>query len=83
MGSGGFVFGTKWAAHKGLSSGIQEFSQFFQRRYNQDVCLSDRMEFVNGWYILLVMSDILTISGTVMKIGIESKVRNCQGRNGR
>ncbi|XP_044278213.1 mucolipin-1 isoform X1 [Varanus komodoensis] len=50
-----------------------EFSQFFQRCYNQDICLSDRMEFVNGWYILLVVSDVLTVSGTIMKIGIESK----------
>ncbi|XP_034997106.1 mucolipin-1 [Zootoca vivipara] len=50
-----------------------EFSHFFKRRYNQEICLSDRMEFVNGWYILLVVSDILTVSGTIMKIGIESK----------
>lgn len=53
---------------------IQEFSQFFQHCYNQNICLSDRMEFLNGWYILLVVSDILTVSGTIMKIGIESKV---------
>ncbi|NXP44370.1 MCLN1 protein, partial [Heliornis fulica] len=50
-----------------------EFSRFFRRRYDQSVCLSDRMEFLNGWYILLVISDILTILGTIMKIGIESK----------
>ncbi|XP_061218233.1 mucolipin-1 [Neopsephotus bourkii] len=50
-----------------------EFSRFFQRRYNQSVCLSDRMEFLNGWYMLLVISDVLTVMGTVMKIGIESK----------
>ncbi|XP_074990323.1 mucolipin-1 isoform X2 [Calonectris borealis] len=51
----------------------EEFSRFFQRRYNQNVCLSDRMEFLNGWYILLVISDVLTVLGTIMKIGIESK----------
>ncbi|CAM5116855.1 unnamed protein product [Natator depressus] len=50
-----------------------ELGHFFQRRYNQDVSLSDRMEFVNGWYILLVVSDVLTVSGTIMKIRIESK----------
>ncbi|ETE59860.1 Mucolipin-1 [Ophiophagus hannah] len=50
-----------------------EFSRFFQQRYSQNICLSDRMEFLNGWYILLVVSDILTVSGTIMKIGIESK----------
>lgn len=32
------------------------------------------MEFLNGWYILLVISDVLTVLGTIMKIGIESKV---------
>ncbi|XP_009635322.2 mucolipin-1, partial [Egretta garzetta] len=51
----------------------QEFSRFFRHRYNQNVCLSDRMEFLNGWYILLVISDVLTVLGTIMKIGIESK----------
>ncbi|XP_035759295.1 mucolipin-1-like, partial [Egretta garzetta] len=50
-----------------------EFSRFFRHRYNQNVCLSDRMEFLNGWYILLVISDVLTVLGTIMKIGIESK----------
>ncbi|NXM75190.1 MCLN1 protein, partial [Serilophus lunatus] len=50
-----------------------EFSRFFWRRYSQSVSLSDRMEFLNGWYILLVISDVLTVLGTVMKIGIEAK----------
>ncbi|NXL90297.1 MCLN1 protein, partial [Alectura lathami] len=50
-----------------------EFGRFFQRRYKQSVRLSDRMEFLNGWYILLVVSDVLTVLGTIMKIGIESK----------
>jgi len=58
----------------------QEFSRFFQRRYSQSVCLSDRMEFLNGWYILLVISDVLTVLGTIMKIGIESKVRGGERR---
>ncbi|KAI6061494.1 Mucolipin-1 [Aix galericulata] len=57
----------------------QEFSRFFQRRYGQSVCLSDRMEFLNGWYILLVISDVLTVLGTIMKIGIESKVGGTGG----
>jgi hypothetical protein len=33
------------------------------------------MEFINGWYILLIISDVLTIIGSAIKIGIESKVR--------
>ncbi|XP_069823783.1 mucolipin-1 [Dendropsophus ebraccatus] len=50
-----------------------EFATFVQTRHSLTVSLSDRLEFVNGWYLLLIISDILTVSGTVMKIGIESK----------
>ncbi|KAK2514098.1 hypothetical protein Q9966_015916 [Columba livia] len=50
-----------------------EFCRFFRRRYDRGVGLGDRMEFLNGWYILLVISDVLTVLGTIMKIGIESK----------
>ncbi|KAM3927357.1 mucolipin-1 [Leptodactylus fuscus] len=50
-----------------------EFAKFVQSRHCLAVSLSDRMEFVNGWYLLLILSDFLTVSGTVMKIGIESK----------
>ncbi|XP_044138932.1 mucolipin-1 isoform X1 [Bufo gargarizans] len=50
-----------------------EFATFVQTRHSLVVSLSDRLEFINGWYLLLIISDILTLSGTVMKIGIESK----------
>ncbi|XP_068948943.1 mucolipin-1 isoform X4 [Petaurus breviceps papuanus] len=51
-----------------------EFARFLCRRQGHSLSLWERLEFVNGWYILLVASDILTISGTIMKIGIEAKV---------
>ncbi|XP_061627664.1 mucolipin-1-like [Phyllopteryx taeniolatus] len=51
----------------------QEFVQFFKENLNRKVCWADRLEFINGWYILLIVSDILTITGSVIKIGIESK----------
>ncbi|XP_008314972.1 mucolipin-1-like [Cynoglossus semilaevis] len=51
----------------------QEFVQYFKETLDRKVCWSDRMEFINGWYILLVISDILTITGTIIKVGIESK----------
>lgn len=38
------------------------------------ISLWERLEFVNGWYILLVISDVFIISGIIMKIGIEVKV---------
>lgn len=53
----------------------QEFVQFFRETLDRNVCWGDRLEFINGWYILLIISDILTITGSIIKIGIESKVR--------
>ncbi|XP_038945072.1 mucolipin-1 isoform X6 [Rattus norvegicus] len=50
-----------------------EFVVFMWRRRGREISLWERLEFVNGWYILLVTSDVLTISGTIMKIGIEAK----------
>ncbi|XP_069051795.1 mucolipin-1a [Lepisosteus oculatus] len=51
----------------------QEFARFFREQLGRGVCWEDRLEFVNGWYILLVISDILIIVGSCIKIGIESK----------
>lgn len=51
----------------------QEFVQFFRENLNRKVRWEDRMEFINGWYILLIISDIFTITGSIIKIGIESK----------
>ncbi|XP_072255840.1 mucolipin-1 isoform X2 [Pyxicephalus adspersus] len=50
-----------------------EFANFMRSRHALTVSVSERLEFVNGWYLLLIISDILTMSGTVLKIGIESK----------
>ncbi|XP_033823094.1 mucolipin-1a [Periophthalmus magnuspinnatus] len=51
----------------------QEFVQFFKECMDRKVCWSDRLEFINTWYILLIISDIFTLIGTFIKIGIESK----------
>lgn len=58
---------------------------FFKETLDRKVSWSDRLEFINGWYILLIISDILTITGSVIKIGIESKVGQpeIQGLNSR
>ncbi|XP_069548369.1 mucolipin-3-like [Brachyistius frenatus] len=50
-----------------------EFKVFFHAYYNKIVSWSDSMEFVNGWYILIILSDTLTIAGSVLKIGIQTK----------
>uniref|UniRef100_A0A671VZ12 Mucolipin TRP cation channel 1a n=1 Tax=Sparus aurata TaxID=8175 RepID=A0A671VZ12_SPAAU len=51
----------------------KEFVHFFKETLDRKVCWGDRLEFINGWYILLIISDILTIIGSIIKIGIESK----------
>ncbi|XP_071387334.1 mucolipin-1b isoform X2 [Centroberyx affinis] len=50
-----------------------EYVQFFKHRLGRHVSWGDRMEFINGWYILLIVSDLFTIIGSFIKIGIESK----------
>uniref|UniRef100_A0A8C4R0R2 Mucolipin TRP cation channel 3 n=1 Tax=Eptatretus burgeri TaxID=7764 RepID=A0A8C4R0R2_EPTBU len=52
----------------------QEFVKFYTFHYNNPVSWAGRMEFVNGWYILITISDIFTIIGSIVKIAIESKI---------
>ena len=35
---------------------------------------SDKLEFVNFWYLLIIVNDFLTVAGCVVKILIENKV---------
>ncbi|XP_029931230.1 mucolipin-3-like [Myripristis murdjan] len=61
---------------RSIINGIQlqfEYNIFFHAYYNKIVSWSDRMEFVNGWYILIIVSDTLTIAGSALKIGIQTK----------
>ncbi|XP_036091716.1 mucolipin-3 isoform X2 [Rousettus aegyptiacus] len=51
----------------------QEFVNFFLLHYKKEVSVSDRMEFVNGWYIMLIISDLLTIIGSILKMEIQAK----------
>ncbi|XP_062921136.1 mucolipin-3-like isoform X1 [Mobula hypostoma] len=50
-----------------------EFAQFFSLHYNKQVTWSDRLEFLNGWYLLIIVSDLLTITGSILKMEIEAK----------
>nr|XP_020039653.1 mucolipin-3 isoform X2 [Castor canadensis] len=51
----------------------QEFVSFFLFHYKKEVSASDRMEFVNGWYIMIIINDILTITGSILKMEIQAK----------
>ncbi|KAM6342898.1 mucolipin-3 isoform 3-T4 [Alca torda] len=54
--------------------GLQrEFVSFFLYYYKKEVSFSDQMEFVNGWYILIMVSDVLTIVGSTLKMEIQAK----------
>ncbi|XP_058614540.1 mucolipin-3 isoform X2 [Onychostoma macrolepis] len=50
-----------------------EYTTFASIYHSKRVCWSERMEFINGWYILFIISDTLTIAGSVLKICIQSK----------
>lgn len=42
--------------------------------HNRKVCEDDQKEFLNGWYVLVIISDLLAIIGSVLKIEIQAKV---------
>ncbi|KAG7487757.1 hypothetical protein MATL_G00026790 [Megalops atlanticus] len=61
---------------RSIINGIQlqfEYAAFYMICHNKNVSWSERMEFVNGWYILIIVSDSLTIVGSILKIEIQAK----------
>ncbi|KAK7175479.1 hypothetical protein R3I93_002404 [Phoxinus phoxinus] len=50
-----------------------EFVCYFRQSLGRSVCWADRLEFINGWYLLLIISDVLTIIASFIKIAIETK----------
>ncbi|XP_016886783.1 mucolipin-3 isoform X2 [Cynoglossus semilaevis] len=62
---------------RSVISGIRlqlKYSQYCSKHCNEKVPLSDKLEFVNGWYILIIVSDLMTIIGSILKIEIQTKV---------
>ncbi|XP_020355085.1 mucolipin-3 isoform X1 [Oncorhynchus kisutch] len=51
-----------------------EYTDFCLVRQGKKVPWSDRLEFLNGWYILIIASDTLTIIGSILKIEIQTKI---------
>ncbi|KAM9324677.1 mucolipin-2 [Gastrophryne carolinensis] len=51
----------------------RRFVRFFWEKYNRHVCSADRLEFINGWYVMVIISDLMTIIGSVMKMEIKAK----------
>lgn len=50
-----------------------EYRRFMSSQHSKSVSWSERLEFINGWYILIIISDALTIAGSILKICIQSK----------
>ncbi|XP_055486757.1 LOW QUALITY PROTEIN: mucolipin-3 [Leucoraja erinacea] len=50
-----------------------EFASFFAQQYSKQVSWSERSQFLNGWYTLIITSDLLTITGSVLKMEIDAK----------
>lgn len=53
---------------------LQRFSKFCVWKYNRKVCEEDQREFLNGWYILVIISDVMAIIGSILKMQIQAKV---------
>ena len=58
----------------------QRFVNFFLEKYNRCVSYTDRMEFINGWYVLVIISDVMTIIGSILKMEIKAKMRGALGK---
>ncbi|XP_068447862.1 mucolipin-2 [Clinocottus analis] len=52
---------------------LQRLSRFFHENYNRKVCEDDQNEFLNGWYLLVIVSDLLAIIGSILKMEIQAK----------
>ncbi|XP_027027275.2 mucolipin-2 isoform X4 [Tachysurus fulvidraco] len=52
---------------------LQRFSKFCVWKYNHKVCEADQREFLNGWYILVIISDVMAIIGSILKMEIQAK----------
>lgn len=51
----------------------KRFLNFFLEKYKQRVCDADQWEFINGWYVLVTISDLMTIIGSILKMEIKAK----------
>ncbi|XP_006934938.2 mucolipin-2 isoform X4 [Prionailurus viverrinus] len=51
----------------------KRFLNFFLEKYKRHVCNADQWEFINGWYILVIISDLMTIIGSILKMEIKAK----------
>ena len=58
---------------------FQTVQNLFKHHFGKELSFSDRMEFVNLWYFLIIVNDAFTIVGSALKIRLETRVRAEQG----
>uniref|UniRef100_H0WWW9 Mucolipin TRP cation channel 2 n=1 Tax=Otolemur garnettii TaxID=30611 RepID=H0WWW9_OTOGA len=51
----------------------KRFLNFFLEKYKRRASDADQWEFINGWYVLVIISDLMTIIGSVLKMEIKAK----------
>ncbi|XP_068230056.1 mucolipin-3-like isoform X3 [Palaemon carinicauda] len=52
---------------------MQATAEFFVRYVGRPLTIDERWEFVNMWYVLICVNDLLIIVGSFLKVGLESK----------
>ncbi|XP_071773416.2 mucolipin-3 [Centroberyx gerrardi] len=50
-----------------------EYTVYCRNCSGKEVPWSEKLEFLSGWYILIIVSDTLTIIGSILKIEIQTK----------
>ncbi|XP_068230057.1 mucolipin-3-like isoform X4 [Palaemon carinicauda] len=53
---------------------MQATAEFFVRYVGRPLTIDERWEFVNMWYVLICVNDLLIIVGSFLKVGLESKL---------
>uniref|UniRef100_A0A8D2HHI0 Mucolipin TRP cation channel 2 n=2 Tax=Urocitellus parryii TaxID=9999 RepID=A0A8D2HHI0_UROPR len=51
----------------------KRFLNFFLEKHKRRVCEADQWEFISGWYVLVIISDLMTIIGSILKMEIKAK----------
>lgn len=53
---------------------LQETINFFMAAYGKSLSVDGQLEFLNMWYIMIIINDVLIIMGSAIKEQIEKQV---------
>nr|XP_002129787.1 mucolipin-3 [Ciona intestinalis] len=49
----------------------KSFERYYKKHHEKRLSWWTKLEFVNGWYLLIIISDILTITGSIIKMALQ------------